>query len=89
MRGDALRWLGGAGQTDLVFCDPPYAFDQWPELCALLAPVAGVAVMETGAALDLGAGWEVLREKHYGGTVVVVARPAQTPDPSSDRKGDT
>ena len=88
VRGDALRWLGSAGPIDVVFCDPPYAFEQWPELCALLAPVAGVAVMETGAPLDLGAAWEVLREKQYGGTVVVVARHVRSPEPAPDRKGD-
>lgn len=86
VRGDALRWLRSAAPTDVVFCDPPYAFDRWPELGSLLAPVAGVAVLETGAALDLGPGWEVLREKHYGGTVVVVARPVHRI--SGDRKGD-
>jgi 16S rRNA (guanine966-N2)-methyltransferase len=88
VRGDALRWLNTAGPTDVVFCDPPYAFDQWPQLCSLLAPVAAVAVMETGAPLDPGAGWEVLREKQYGGTVVVVARPVRSPEPAPDRKGD-
>jgi 16S rRNA (guanine966-N2)-methyltransferase len=86
---DALRWLGRATPVDLVLCDPPYAFVQWPELLSLLVPVAGVAVVETGAPLDLGPEWEVLREKQYGGTVVVVARPALPPAAAHDRKGDT
>jgi len=83
---DTLRWLGTAPPVDLVLCDPPYAFSQWPMLLGLLRAVSGVAVLETGGPLDLGGDWEVLREKQYGGTVVLVARPvppsvpAQRPD---------
>ncbi|MDQ6615600.1 MAG: RsmD family RNA methyltransferase [Actinomycetota bacterium] len=83
VRADALRWLRAAAPMDLVLCDPPYAFGQWAELSSLLAPllapVAGVAVLESGAPLRLGPEWEVLREKHYGGTVVTVARPGPSP----------
>jgi 16S rRNA (guanine966-N2)-methyltransferase len=88
VRGDALRWLAAAPPTDLVLLDPPYSFGRWPELLALLAPVARVAVLETGGPLDLGEGWELLREKRYGGTVVLVARPARSPEPAHDRKGE-
>ena len=86
---DALRWLRSAIDIDVAMCDPPYAFDRWKELVSLLAPVTRLAVLETGTRLDLGAGWEVLKEKHYGGTVVMVARPARRPEPACDRKGDT
>lgn len=88
VRGDALRWLRSATPCDVTFADPPYAFDRWSELLSLLGPVTGLAVLEMGAARGLDAGWEVLREKHYGGTVVVVARPARSPEPVHDRKGD-
>jgi 16S rRNA (guanine966-N2)-methyltransferase len=91
VRNDALRWLRTAGPVDLVLCDPPYAFDDWPALASLLAPVAGVAVLESAVVPELGPGWEVLREKHYGGTVVTVARPARSsvaPEPAPERKGD-
>jgi 16S rRNA (guanine966-N2)-methyltransferase len=91
IRGDAMAWLRTAGPIDLVLADPPYAFAQWAALAALLIPVAGVAVLESGVRLDLGQDWEVLREKHYGGTVVTVARPARSPAvpaPVRDRKGD-
>jgi 16S rRNA (guanine966-N2)-methyltransferase len=97
VRADAVRWLQTAGPADLVLADPPYSFDQWPALLARLEPVlgptAGVAVLESGGALDLGAAWEVVREKHYGGTVVTVARPARSrsrsPGPDRDQEGDT
>jgi 16S rRNA (guanine966-N2)-methyltransferase len=88
VRADALRWLRTAPPTDLVLADPPYAFDGWPELVSLLASVAGLAVLEASAALALGPEWEVLREKHYGGTVVMVARPGRSLDAVHDRKGD-
>jgi 16S rRNA (guanine966-N2)-methyltransferase len=91
VRADTTRWLESARPTDLVLCDPPYTFgvDEWVRLAALLAPVAAVAVLESGAAFALGPAWEVLREKRYGGTVVVVARPAPSSDTSRDRKGGT
>jgi 16S rRNA (guanine966-N2)-methyltransferase len=96
VRADVLRWLRTAPSTDVVLCDPPYAFDQWPVLADLLASVAGVVVLEADAPLELGSRWEILREKHYGGTVVTVARvtvarPASdiTEVHSQPGKGDT
>jgi 16S rRNA (guanine966-N2)-methyltransferase len=81
---DAVRWAATARPLDLVLCDPPYHFAQWPELLSRLAPIAGVAVLETGDPLVLGTGWDILREKHYGGTVVLVARPARLPETARD-----
>ncbi len=88
VRADALGWLRTAPPTDLVLADPPYGYTAWPELSSLLAPVAGLAVLEAGAAFELGPEWELLREKHYGGTVVMVARPGRSPAAAHDRKGD-
>lgn len=56
---------------DLVICDPPYAYDRWEELLAVLP--ATVAVLESDHELAVGPGWEVGRTKRYGGTVVTVA----------------
>jgi 16S rRNA (guanine966-N2)-methyltransferase len=89
VRADVLRWLDSAAPVDLVFCDPPYAYHRWPALLGPLASVTGLALLETGDRLDLGAGWQVLKEKHYGGTVVTVARPADKPAQAANRKGDT
>ncbi|HEX3425917.1 MAG TPA: 16S rRNA (guanine(966)-N(2))-methyltransferase RsmD [Acidimicrobiales bacterium] len=89
VRHDVVRWLATAGPTDVVLCDPPYAFDRWQDLARLLEPVAKLAVLESDRPLDLGPAWEVVKEKHYGGTVVTVARPAKLADRAGDQKGDT
>lgn len=74
---------------DLVLADPPYAFDGWAALLAGIAPRLaddGLVVIESGAAVDLPAGWERVRERTYGGTVVLFARPEPpatgAPDPT-------
>ena len=56
----------------LALIDPPYAFDEWSQLLGALR--ATVVVCETAGELDPGDGWEVLRAKRYGGTVVTVAQ---------------
>jgi 16S rRNA (guanine966-N2)-methyltransferase len=91
VQNDVLRWLRTAEAVDIAFCDPPYAFTdaEWAELGSLLAPVTRLAVLEMGRRRELGPEWELLKEKHYGGTVVLVARPARPPEPARDRKGDT
>jgi 16S rRNA (guanine966-N2)-methyltransferase len=73
--GDALAHLGVAAAAAVVFADPPYAFEQWAQLGAGLRAegFAGLAVVESGADVDLGPGWDVVRVKRYGGTVVTVA----------------
>jgi 16S rRNA (guanine966-N2)-methyltransferase len=85
--GDALRWMAGAPLSDLVLADPPYGFADWPALLAGLAPVTGLAVLETGGPLELGPAWRVLREKQYGGTVVTVTRPVLPPVRHANQKG--
>jgi 16S rRNA (guanine966-N2)-methyltransferase len=82
---DVDRGLAGAGPFDVVLADPPYAFTAWAGLlervrAGALAP-DGLVVLEASSEVSLGSGWEVLRLKHYGSTVVILARP--------DRKGDT
>ena len=77
VQDDALRWLESAPPFDLAFADPPYAFDQWTTLLGSLH--ADLVVLESGKELEppeLG-GWEVLKVRHYGGTVVTLARPTK------------
>jgi 16S rRNA (guanine966-N2)-methyltransferase len=80
-RSDVLDWLERApGEYDLVLCDPPYDFSEWPALLASLARVAprGVVVLESDREIDPGDGWAVIRSRRYGGTVVSIVhrRPA-------------
>jgi 16S rRNA (guanine966-N2)-methyltransferase len=82
VRAEALSWLGreqfrgpdaGEGPAfDLALLDPPYGFDRWPELLSELP--ASVAVIESDREIDPGEGWDVTRVRHYGGTVVALAR---------------
>ncbi len=75
--GDALAHLATAAGADIVFADPPYAFEQWAQLGTGLRAkgFGGLAVLESGADIDLGQAWDVVRVKRYGGTLVTVARP--------------
>ena len=66
------------GDVDLVLADPPYAFDGWIDLLdrvsAHLAP-DGLVVVESDRSLALPLGWEKMRERAYGGTVITFAAP--------------
>ncbi len=84
---DARRWLRSAGaeqRFDLVLLDPPYATTdgEWSELFAGVARIArrddggpGVVVVESDRTVSLPDGWDALREKGYGSTIVAVVRP--------------
>lgn len=64
-------WLATRGDDDrfdLAFCDPPYAFDGWPDLLASIP--ADLVVAEAAAPVPLPAGWELARGSRYGGTWV-------------------
>ena len=71
VRADALRWLETAPDFDLALVDPPYDFEAWAALFALLP--AAVVVAESNRDVDPGPGWRVVRRKRYGGTVVTLA----------------
>ncbi|MCU4183787.1 16S rRNA (guanine(966)-N(2))-methyltransferase RsmD [Acidiferrimicrobium sp. IK] len=81
---DAVTAAGSAplvGGADVVFADPPYRFEGWPELLAALtaAGFGGILVAETGRSLNAAEGWDVVREKAYGSTVVTMLRPVCAP----------
>jgi 16S rRNA (guanine966-N2)-methyltransferase len=70
-----------AGHYDLVFCDPPYAFTDWPDL---LAEVPGeLVVVESRRPVDTGPGWSVVRTARYGDTTVTMARRAAGAEPAA------
>ena len=69
---DVLTYLGSAPRFDLALIDPPYEFDRWDELLGDLD--AGVAVIESNRLIEVPPKWSTVREKHYGTTVVLIAR---------------
>ncbi len=74
IRADVDAWVAQtASRYDLVLCDPPYAYEGWEALVTRLP--ADLVVLESATELPVVEGWEVLRSKHYGGTIVTVARP--------------
>lgn len=82
------RWVSdGGGGFGLVLLDPPYdtTDEAWVRLLSGVAEMArgGVVVIESGRPVHLGAGWDVLREKRYGDTLVAIAQPpTPPPEPS-------
>ena len=81
VRRDAVRWAvadpAAARHFDLVLADPPYAFEGWDDLLGALD--ADVVVCESGKDLEPPAGWDVVRRKRYGTTVVTVLKPSSEP----------
>ena len=74
VQADVDSWVTQtASRYDLVLCDPPYDYAGWESLVTRLP--ADLAVLESGAGLPAVDGWEVLRSRRYGGTIVTVARP--------------
>jgi 16S rRNA G966 N2-methylase RsmD len=78
VRADARRWVVDAGHHDLVLADPPYRFDGWVDLLRALS--ADLVVIESDRLVDVPSGWEVVRDRRYGSTVVRVARCLPTDD---------
>lgn len=80
VRADAVSYLASAGRFDLVLADPPYGFDGWPEVLDRLVARAGLVVAETGTGRGSvpwspGPGWETVKVKRYGSTLVSIVHP--------------
>ncbi len=61
---------------DLVFCDPPYLFDEWNELLGQVIQVMtkySIIVIESDREVVLPDGLVVLKVKDYGSTVITLA----------------
>ncbi|WP_419848395.1 16S rRNA (guanine(966)-N(2))-methyltransferase RsmD [Candidatus Poriferisocius sp.] len=70
--GDVMEELPRLdGDYDVALCDPPYGFDDWPELLSRLP--ANVVMAESDQAVEPGPGWDVIKQRRYAGTVVVIA----------------
>jgi 16S rRNA (guanine966-N2)-methyltransferase len=73
VQSDANRFIAAqARRWDLALLDPPYAFGGWDELLERVP--ADLAVIESGTMVTLPPGWQLVREKRYGTTVVAIAR---------------
>ena len=73
---DVVTWARSAPELDVVFADPPYAFDGWSALGSLRAQLF---VAESDRDVELGGRWGILRSKRYGGTVVSLFEPRSEP----------
>ncbi len=65
---DVMAWVPAMRNVDIAFIDPPYAFDAWPALLALVD--VGLVVAESDDPVDALDGWEQLRSRRYGRTWV-------------------
>ena len=81
-RGDAVVYARDAEPVDIVFADPPYAWEDWPALLSALTGRAGLVVAESDREQEGGPAWETVKIKRYGSTVVTVMQPAH---PRSDQ----
>ncbi|MEJ6512741.1 MAG: 16S rRNA (guanine(966)-N(2))-methyltransferase RsmD [Actinomycetota bacterium] len=89
---DAVTWLRQASTSaglehprfDLVLIDPPYAAedDLWSEVLSFVGIIAagGVVVAESARPLSVPEGWDAQKEKRYGGTLVTVLLPPDSPE---------
>ncbi len=84
VQADVVRFLTERPPplVDVAFADPPYAFEGWGRLLAVL-PARLVAV-EARSHIALPPGWLPLRSKRYGDTVVTLARSEPDAVPGDD-----
>lgn len=71
---DVMAWVAAMRNVDVVLIDPPYSFDHWAALLALVA--AQVVVAEAAASVPAPAGWEQTRARRYGRTWITTLRRA-------------
>ena len=71
IQADVVDWIANNEESfDIVLADPPYADDTWSSLIDQVD--AKWLVAEAGTVLGEHPGWDVVREKTYGTTVVTV-----------------
>lgn len=73
--GDGVAAVGTAA-VDVALLDPPYEFDAWESLLA--STDAEAVVIESDRPVEPGERWRILKQKRYAGTVVAIARRADT-----------
>ena len=65
---DVMAWVPAMRGIDIAFIDPPYDFEAWPALLAVLD--ANLVVAESDEPVGGVPGWQQLRTKRYGRTHV-------------------
>lgn len=68
---DVMAWVPAMRNVDILFVDPPYAFDGWETLLGLLVDV-GLVVAEADDPVAAPPGWTQLRTRRYGRTWVTL-----------------
>ncbi len=90
VEGDSMEMLAPRGvladtRADLAICDPPYSFDDWQLLLALLHAISvEVVVAESDRAVGADVGWREVRQRRYGGTVVTILERSINPDSAEE-----
>jgi 16S rRNA (guanine966-N2)-methyltransferase len=73
VRSEVSAWCRADREHfDVVFLDPPYAFDDWAALLAIVP--SEFVVIESNRAIDLPERLELHRSYRYGTTLVTMAR---------------
>lgn len=67
---DVMAWVPAMRNVDIVFIDPPYAFDGWAQLLALID--VGLVVAEADDPVDAPDGYQQVRTRRYGRTWVTL-----------------
>jgi 16S rRNA (guanine966-N2)-methyltransferase len=73
VRGEAMAWCrSGREAFDVIFLDPPYAFEEWPALLSIVP--AEFVVIESNREVSLPDHFALHRTYRYGTTLVTMAR---------------
>ena len=83
VKDDLVRWAGRQPPEalDLVLVDPPYAWDDWPQLLEALSGTTAAVAAEADREIAPPPAWASLRSRRHGGTVVSVLVPDRDPRP--------
>jgi 16S rRNA (guanine966-N2)-methyltransferase len=89
VQADVLWYCARAPDVDVVLADPPYSFESWTDLLGLLGCRTQVLVAETGSGWDPAPGWETVKERKYGSTVVTVVQSLSRPQAPVRQEGES
>ncbi|MFN8022878.1 MAG: 16S rRNA (guanine(966)-N(2))-methyltransferase RsmD [Acidimicrobiales bacterium] len=67
---DVMAWVPAMRGVDLALVDPPYTFDAWPQLLALVQ--VDYVVCEASREVPAPDGWQTVRAKQYGRTATTL-----------------